>query len=239
MKYIIVLGDGMADEPLVEFGGKTPLQMADKPAIDNLAKFYLDNGNLKQSEVFFKKELKCLEETNKANGIEYAYALNFLGRIYYSLSKFLDAEPFYNGALKIFRLKIPDNPDFPAIINNLALLYTDLGRFSEAEKLFKDAIALRKKMLGENHPEFAQSINGLGILFYNMGRFNDAENYYKTALKIIREKYSEKHISYAIYTNNLALLYNDMGRFEEAEKLYKKSINIFKIMNHFYVTACS
>lgn len=38
MKYIIVLGDGMADEPLVDYGGKTPLQMADKPAIDSLAR---------------------------------------------------------------------------------------------------------------------------------------------------------------------------------------------------------
>jgi len=38
MKYIIVLGDGMADEPLAEYGGKTPLQMAEKPVIDSLAK---------------------------------------------------------------------------------------------------------------------------------------------------------------------------------------------------------
>jgi len=38
MKYIIVLGDGMADEPLADYGGKTPLQMADKPSIDNLAR---------------------------------------------------------------------------------------------------------------------------------------------------------------------------------------------------------
>ena len=38
MKYIIVLGDGMADEPLADFGGKTPLQMAEKPEIDGLAK---------------------------------------------------------------------------------------------------------------------------------------------------------------------------------------------------------
>ena len=38
MKYIIVLGDGMADEPLAAYGGKTPLQMAEKPVIDNLAK---------------------------------------------------------------------------------------------------------------------------------------------------------------------------------------------------------
>lgn len=38
MKYIIVLGDGMADEPLAAYGGKTPLQMADKPVIDSLAR---------------------------------------------------------------------------------------------------------------------------------------------------------------------------------------------------------
>lgn len=38
MKYIIILGDGMADEPIASYGGKTPLQMAKKPHIDWLAK---------------------------------------------------------------------------------------------------------------------------------------------------------------------------------------------------------
>ena len=38
MKYIIILGDGMSDEPLENYGGKTPLQMAHKPHIDWLAK---------------------------------------------------------------------------------------------------------------------------------------------------------------------------------------------------------
>ncbi len=38
MKYIIVLGDGMADEPLQELGGKTPLAYAHTPVMDELAK---------------------------------------------------------------------------------------------------------------------------------------------------------------------------------------------------------
>ena len=38
MKYIIILGDGMSDEPLADYGNKTPLQMANKPHIDWLAK---------------------------------------------------------------------------------------------------------------------------------------------------------------------------------------------------------
>ena len=38
MKYIVILGDGMADWPLEQLGGKTPLQAATKPNIDTLAK---------------------------------------------------------------------------------------------------------------------------------------------------------------------------------------------------------
>lgn len=37
MKTIIVLGDGMADEPIEKLGGKTPLQYADTPNMDYLA----------------------------------------------------------------------------------------------------------------------------------------------------------------------------------------------------------
>jgi len=38
MKYLVLLGDGMADYPLQELGGKTPLQVAEKPNMDRLAK---------------------------------------------------------------------------------------------------------------------------------------------------------------------------------------------------------
>jgi len=37
MKYIVIIGDGMADRPLKELDGKTPLQAADKPSIDWIA----------------------------------------------------------------------------------------------------------------------------------------------------------------------------------------------------------
>ncbi len=37
MKYIIFLGDGMADEPLAELGGKTPLEAAQTPNMDRIA----------------------------------------------------------------------------------------------------------------------------------------------------------------------------------------------------------
>jgi len=38
MKYVVILGDGMADYPIPQLGNKTPLQCAKKPNIDFLAK---------------------------------------------------------------------------------------------------------------------------------------------------------------------------------------------------------
>lgn len=37
MKYIVILGDGMADEPIDTLGGKTPLACAETPVMDELA----------------------------------------------------------------------------------------------------------------------------------------------------------------------------------------------------------
>lgn len=38
MKYIVMLGDGMADEPLEKYGGRTPLEVAQTPNMDRLAR---------------------------------------------------------------------------------------------------------------------------------------------------------------------------------------------------------
>ena len=38
MKYLLILGDGMADRPIPELGGKTPLEYAKTPVMDELSK---------------------------------------------------------------------------------------------------------------------------------------------------------------------------------------------------------
>ena len=38
MKYIVILCDGMADEPLEELGGRTPLEAARTENMDRIAK---------------------------------------------------------------------------------------------------------------------------------------------------------------------------------------------------------
>jgi len=37
MKFLVLQGDGMADEPIAELGGKTPLEHARTPNLDHMA----------------------------------------------------------------------------------------------------------------------------------------------------------------------------------------------------------
>jgi len=50
MRYLVMLGDGMADYPIAELGGKTPLEAASKPMMDELCK----NGELGLVRTLYK-----------------------------------------------------------------------------------------------------------------------------------------------------------------------------------------
>jgi len=51
----------------------------------------------------------------------------------------------------------PDHPDVATAMSNLAVLYANLGRYAEAEPLYKRSLAISEKALGPNHPDVAPS----------------------------------------------------------------------------------
>jgi tetratricopeptide (TPR) repeat protein len=65
--------------------------------------------------------------------------------------------------------------------------------------LYKEALAIRKKVLGENHPDYATSLNDLAVLYYTMGNYTAAEPLYKEALAIHKKVSGENHPDYATF----------------------------------------
>ena len=59
-------------------------------------------------------------------------------------------------------------------MNNLAELYRKQGKYEAAEPLYVDALAMWKKLLGEEHPDVAQSMNNLAALYYSQGKYEEA-----------------------------------------------------------------
>jgi tetratricopeptide (TPR) repeat protein len=53
-----------------------------------------------------------------------------------------------------------------------------MDNYPAAEPLFKEALAINKKVLGENHPDYAMSLNNLATLYDDMGNYTAAEPLY-------------------------------------------------------------
>ena len=55
----------------------------------------------------------------------------------------------------------PEHPDTLTSVDNLAGLYKAQGRYSEAEPLFRRALAGWERVLGQEHPDTLTSVNNL------------------------------------------------------------------------------
>ena len=90
----------------------------------------------------------------------------------------------------------------------------------------RQALAIRKKVLGEEHPDTAASLNNLGGLYRSMGDYAKAEPLYSRALEIRKKVFGEKHPQTAQSINNLAALYDATGDYAKAEPLFRQALEI-------------
>jgi CHAT domain-containing protein/Tfp pilus assembly protein PilF len=101
-----------------------------------------------------------------------------------------------------------------------------MGNYVAAEPLYKQALEIRRTVLGERHPAFAKSLNNLALLYYSTGEYAAAEPLFKQALEIKRAALGEQHPDFATGLNNLAALYDLIGDYVAAEPLYKQTLEI-------------
>jgi tetratricopeptide (TPR) repeat protein len=110
--------------------------------------------------------------------------------------------------------------------NDLATIYQNQGRYSEAEPLFQQALAIQEQQLDPDHPDTAASLNNLALLYQLIGRYGEAEPLYARSLAIREQQLGPNHPNTAQSLNNLAGLYYSMGCYSEAELLYARSLAI-------------
>jgi tetratricopeptide (TPR) repeat protein len=120
----------------------------------------------------------------------------------------------------------PDHPDTARLLDHLATFYEICGEYTEAEPLFRRALAIREKTFGPDHRGTAASLNNLALLYMDRGRYAEAEPLYRRALAIHERVSGAGHPDTATSLNNLAGLYANQGRYAEAEPLYRRALAI-------------
>lgn len=112
------------------------------------------------------------------------------------------------------------------IINNLALLYVNQGRYTEAESLCRRALLIREQQLGPEHPSIATSLNNLAELYRAQeGKDAEAEPLHRRAIAI-EEQLRANHPNTTTSLVNLANFYHDRRQYSEALPLHQRALAI-------------
>ena len=77
-------------------------------------------------------------------------------------------------------------------LNNLAVLYSNQGKYNDAEPLYKRSLAIDEKALGPEHPKVATCLKNYAVLLRKMGRGAEAEPLEARA-KAIRARHVEQN----------------------------------------------
>jgi tetratricopeptide (TPR) repeat protein len=104
--------------------------------------------------------------------------------------------------------------------------YVGLGRFSEAEPLFKRSLAISETALGPEHTDMGGTLNNLANLYQLQGRYAEAEPLFKRTVAIFEKVLGPHHADVGTSLNNLASIYDSLDRHRDAEPLYERSLAI-------------
>jgi len=66
--------------------------------------------------------------------------------------------------------------------NNIAVVYYDQKKYTEALDFYKKSLAIRKQHLPSNHPAIAASHNNIGLVYSNLNKYDIAMSYENIAL---------------------------------------------------------
>jgi hypothetical protein len=114
------------------------------------------------------------------------------------------------------------------IVNNLGLLYADLGRLDKAEKMHQRALQGYEKAWGPEHTSTLDTVNNLGGLYWKLGRLDEAEKMYQRALAGYEKVISlDQLMTYIPALNNMwafASLRESQGRAEDARHWYSQAL---------------
>ena len=114
--------------------------------------------------------------------------------------------------------------------------YLDKGKYSESEKLFKEALSIRRNLVKKAPKvyefDLANTLNDLGMLYQKTKRDKDSKACFLEALEIQRRLSKDNpqavEPDLAATLNNLGRLYFDTKNIAEGEKLLMESLGILR-----------
>lgn len=105
--------------------------------------------------------------------------------------------------------------DYATSLNNLALIYYEMGALNDALDIFNDALVIKKDVLPKIHGQISIGYFNLGLVYDKLNRDNEALKNYRASMKIDNELGAYEDV--LLTAEYVAEIYERNGMLEEAE----------------------
>jgi len=120
---------------------------------------------------------------------------------------------------------LKDQPTVEAELRNtIGEVYWALGIYEKAEAMLREALALRRRILGSDHPDVATSLNGLAVVLTDESKFQEAESLQREALAMRKRLLGTENPDVAESLNDLASTLFEQGKLPEAETTQREAL---------------
>ncbi|KAK2044847.1 kinesin light chain [Colletotrichum somersetense] len=113
-------------------------------------------------------------------------------------------------------------------LSNLAHLFKKQGKYNETEQLNRQALKLKKKVLGLENPETLASMNNLAVVLKSQGKHYEAEQMYRQTVKLKEKVLIPENLETLASMDNLAVILRRQGKYDEAEQIHQQVLELFE-----------
>lgn len=135
-----------------------------------------------------------------------------------------------SGANKI-RRELQGQPEVQAaLMDTIGRAYYRLGLYDGALPMLREALELRRLVLGNEHAEVAATMNNLALVLHAKGDFAAAEQLYRDSLAMRRRLFGEESSDVASSLNNFGLFLKDKGDYEGSESHLRQALALRRLL---------
>jgi len=116
------------------------------------------------------------------------------------------------------------HPDQAGRLNNLGLLYSNQGKLTEAEEMYRRALEEEEKALSIDHISTLATVNKLGNLYIIQGKLIEAEEMFQRALVGNEKVLGPSHSSTLEIAQTLGSFYEQLNKLDDAERLFRRAM---------------
>jgi len=204
------------------------LSQSENECLSNIGIIYKEIGEFEKALSYLNKALQIDEESQERKNI--LIDMNNIGTIYRKRGLLKsDKKDFYvaleylNKCLDL-TTEFDDNKTKIHIYNNIGTLYSDLEKYTDALKFFKQGLLIAESICDKEG--ICLILNNLGIVYYNLGDYQESTKYCQKAIDLALEIKAGQVLWEAFL--DVGNSYKKQSKYNDALKNYKNSINVIE-----------